>query len=86
MNRENWSKQINRRSTLMLIGAAVPILALSSTSAKASQMSQKTAHYIAKSTNGKLCSGCKFFEAPHACKIVEGDIAPNGWCMLWQKS
>ncbi|HTW26806.1 MAG TPA: hypothetical protein VME92_06750 [Acetobacteraceae bacterium] len=26
------------------------------------------------------CSVCVNFEPPNACKIVAGDISPNGWC------
>jgi hypothetical protein len=34
---------------------------------------------------GHTCSGCRFFQAPHACKIVAGTISPNGWCIAWAK-
>jgi hypothetical protein len=59
---------------LTLLGAAVPALALSTNEAWASKMPK----------NGKDCKGCKFFEAPSDCKLVEGSISPNGWCILWQ--
>jgi hypothetical protein len=26
------------------------------------------------------CRDCKHFIGPNRCKIVEGDIQPNGWC------
>lgn len=86
LNEKDRLARMNRRSTLMFIGATVPAIAMISTTAKASKMSQTTAHYIAKSTNGKLCSGCKFFQSPHSCKVVEGNIDPNGYCILWQKA
>lgn len=86
MKSETHSFRISRRGAMMLVGAAVPVLALSTTSAEASKMSEKVAHYVAVTPNGKKCSACKFFEAPRACKVVEGDIDPNGWCMLWQKA
>ena len=76
--------RMDRRSTLMLIGAALPVLALSTKSADAFQMSETTAHYIPDATDGKPCSGCAFFEASHACKLVKGDISPKGTCMLWR--
>ena len=34
---------------------------------------------------GKQCDGCNFFVAPNACKMVDGEIAPTGWCALWVK-
>lgn len=35
--------------------------------------------------HGQKCSGCHFFEPPHACSIVHGKISPNGWCIAWRK-
>jgi hypothetical protein len=29
------------------------------------------------------CDGCVNFQAPNACKFVQGDISPNGWCQLF---
>jgi hypothetical protein len=86
MKKETQSLRIDRRGAMMLIGAAVPVLALSTTSAEASKMSQKIAQYVPATKNGKKCAACKFFETPHSCKVVEGNINPNGWCMLWQKA
>lgn len=31
------------------------------------------------------CANCKLFEAPNACKSVDGVISPKGWCKLWIK-
>ena len=28
---------------------------------------------------------CNFFIAPNACKMVDGDISPTGYCILWVK-
>ena len=32
------------------------------------------------------CANCKLFEAPNACKSVEGAISPSGWCKIWIKT
>jgi hypothetical protein len=29
------------------------------------------------------CDGCVQFQPPNACKIVEGQISPNGWCEIF---
>jgi hypothetical protein len=76
--------RVDRRTTLKLIGTAVPFVALASTSAQASKMSQKAVRYQDDPKNGKDCAGCKVFEPPHGCKLVEGNISPKGWCMIWQ--
>ncbi len=85
MNKENIAGRVDRRTTLKLIGTAVPLVALAASSAEASKMSQKLAHYQDDPKNGKDCKGCKFFVKPHACTVVDGYISPKGWCMLWQK-
>lgn len=84
MSRQNRHHGIDRRSTLKLIGAAVPVLALSTESAWASKMSQKAARYQDDPKDGKECEHCKFFEKPHSCKIVSGTISPEGWCILYR--
>ncbi len=33
----------------------------------------------------KQCSNCLQFIPPDACKIVEGKIAPNAYCIAWVK-
>ncbi len=33
--------------------------------------------------DGQKCSMCVNFEAPNACKIVSGTIAPDGWCIAY---
>jgi hypothetical protein len=84
MKSEFKSPRMDRRSTLMLIGAAVPALALFTKSADAYQMPEVTAHYVPNATDGKPCSKCAFFEGPHSCKVVKGTISPKGTCMLWR--
>ena len=27
-----------------------------------------------------MCATCTLFIEPRACKVVDGDISPNGWC------
>ncbi|MDB5027713.1 MAG: iro [Candidatus Eremiobacteraeota bacterium] len=35
--------------------------------------------------HGQKCAGCKLFIPPNKCKIVTGNISPNGWCVAWVK-
>jgi hypothetical protein len=42
--------------------------------------------YQATSKDGHDCAGCKLFEAPNACKSVDGAISPSGWCKIWIKA
>lgn len=74
---------VSRRTVLFAAAAAVPALAL--TSPAEAKMTQAAVKYQADPKDGKQCDGCNFFVAPNACKMVDGDIAPTGWCALWVK-
>ena len=39
--------------------------------------------YQGSPKEGHQCSGCMHFQAPNACAIVSGNIAPAGWCAVW---
>ena len=39
--------------------------------------------YQDKPKDGQRCDGCTYFVPPRACGLVEGDIAPEGWCTAW---
>lgn len=74
----------SRRTVLIAVGGAVPLLALMSGGAEA-KMAQSAVKYQDSPKDGKQCDGCKLFVAPKACKSVAGDISPSGWCALWVK-
>ena len=56
--------------------------------AKASKQAMK---YQDQPNNGQRCDGCLQFVpgakpgAKGTCKVVEGDISPQGWCMAYVK-
>ena len=74
---------ISRRGVLGGAAVAVGVGAgLVSTCAYA-KTSQTDAKYQDKPSGANKCSGCMQFEAPNGCKLVEGNIAENGWCILY---
>jgi hypothetical protein len=50
------------------------------------KVSKELAQYQDSPKDGHKCSECSFFEPPKACKAVDGDISPDGWCQLWNQS
>lgn len=46
----------------------------------AEKMSRQQAHYQDTPNGIAMCSTCSLFVEPRSCKVVEGDISPNGWC------
>jgi hypothetical protein len=47
------------------------------------KLAQNIVQYQETPNDGKKCSDCVNFVAPNACKIVEGRINPNGWCVAF---
>jgi hypothetical protein len=39
--------------------------------------------YQATPKDGQRCDKCVNWEAPNACKLVAGTIAPSGWCIAF---
>jgi hypothetical protein len=83
---QNGCERISRR--FVLTGTALALGAVAAgaaaTCARAQQkVSQADAKYQAQPKDGQQCDGCVQFQAPSACKLVDGNIAPAGWCQLF---
>ena len=48
-----------------------------------SKFSQKMAKYQPNPKGSQQCDNCSQFNAPSACKVVDGTISPSGWCFLY---
>lgn len=51
--------------------------------AMASKMSPKAMQYRPTPNGNQRCDNCANFQAPGACKVVDGTISPAGWCILY---
>jgi hypothetical protein len=50
------------------------------------KVSQASVQYQTQPKDGKKCVDCLHFVAEsNTCKLVEGDISPDGWCVIWVK-
>ena len=50
------------------------------------KVSKASVQYQTEPKDGQKCADCLHFVAEsNTCKLVEGDISPNGWCQLWAK-
>jgi hypothetical protein len=43
-------------------------------------MSKQEAEYQDNPKDIRMCATCTLFDPPRACKVVEGDVSPSGWC------
>ena len=48
------------------------------------KLTKTQAKYQAQPKGDQRCSGCLHFVAEsNTCKLVQGEIAADAWCMLW---
>lgn len=82
----NNDKKYSRRVVLrgaVAAAAAVPVV-LSGVTAAYAKVKQADVKYQHQPKDGQKCEICANFEAPKACKLVDGEIDPNGWCQLYK--
>lgn len=53
------------------------------TAAETDKMSKQQADYQDSPKGIAMCATCTLFVAPHACKVVDGAVSPNGWCKVY---
>ena len=88
---EDNGKKTSRREILKLgafgLGAvgAMSLAGGAHAQQVAKRAAQKAVMYQQTPKDGKQCSGCQHFEAPSSCRIVDGEINPNGYCILFAK-
>ena len=64
---------------LIAAGAA----AVTGARAQDQKIAQALVQYQAMPKDGAECDKCVNWVAPNACKIVEGQINPKGWCVAF---
>ena len=74
----------------VLSGTAVALGVVAATTPVSQSMSQvkigqATANYQNTPKGDQRCDRCVNFQPPNACKFVQGDISPSGWCQLFVK-
>jgi hypothetical protein len=74
----------SRRFILSAGGVVIAAAAMGVAGAAQAKSPQKGVQYVEKSTKPNMnCGNCGSFIAPAACKIVDGVIAPTGYCIVW---
>jgi hypothetical protein len=46
----------------------------------ADKMTRERAEYQDTPKGISMCATCTLFEPPKSCKVVEGEVSPDGWC------
>jgi hypothetical protein len=80
------SKQPTRRAAMQnLIIGAFATLAVKPACAESDEpkLTKQQAGYQDQPQDIRCCATCSLFVAPNACKRVEGEVSPDGWCKLF---
>ena len=84
-DRNTAIEQMPRR-TLLKIGlyaAGAGALLAAAPAAAGTKLSQRAAAYQTTPKGAQRCDNCNQWQAPNACKIVDGEISASGWCRLY---
>ena len=81
-NRRSISRRVVLSGAALSLGAATSAAMVSRAEAQ-QKLSQADAKYQTTPRGDQHCDGCVNFQSPNACKFVDGDISPNGWCQLF---
>jgi hypothetical protein len=73
------SKRNFMRSALIGLAGAMSLPRLLF-AADGDKLSKQQAEYQDSPKGIQMCATCTLFVEPHSCKVVEGDVSPNGWC------
>jgi High potential iron-sulfur protein len=78
VGRRGWS----RRNAIgaMAGGLSSTLLLLAKAAEAADKMTKARAQYQDRPNGIYSCATCTLFEKPNGCKVVEGEVSPDGWC------
>ena len=62
----------------VLVAATVPSIAVAG-----SKIAKKAVKYQDTPKGAARCDNCRQWQAPAACKLVDGVISPSGWCSIY---
>lgn len=88
MNDESkLTRRVFFRGAATLAGAALVAAVIPVRDARAQQkLAKSVMQYQDTPKDGQRCDECVYWKAPNACGLVEGVIAPAGWCTAYNKS
>jgi len=77
-------RRLLRNATIAIGAGALAAMTLIAPPAIAgAKFSQKMAQYQPTPKGAQNCGNCVQFEPTTACKVVDGQVAAAGWCMLY---
>ena len=81
---------LGRAAVLLAAGAATlasSVAAATRNSGDAlaqAKVSKQEAQYQDQPKGEQRCSRCAQFQPPSSCRVIEGNVSPNGWCRFFE--
>ena len=79
------SRRTALKSVVLAAGAACAGLAWPRQAVAQGKVPKAAMKYQDQPKGDEKCSNCLQFVAPDSCKVVDGTISPNGYCIAWVK-
>ena len=78
---------LSRRQAIKVVASGTGLAALQSQRAGAQQkLAKLDARYQEHPNGAQHCALCEYYIAPVACKLVRGEVSPNGWCSFFHSA
>ena len=80
------SEDFKRTTRRAVLGAGAGLIAVATATAARAQdakVPQSAVQYQTSPKDGQRCDACVNWQPPNACKIVEGNIVPQGYCVAF---
>jgi hypothetical protein len=81
-DRQRISRRAALTGTAFALGATTAATVVRQAAAQ-QKISQALANYQGTPKGNDHCEVCTNFQSPNACKFVQGEISPKGWCQLF---
>lgn len=69
----------------LLAGGGALLVSLSAPSSAVAKMPKTAVSYQPTPKGSARCDTCVQWQSPDACKVVDGNISPSGWCSIYMK-
>jgi hypothetical protein len=72
----------SRRTVMRAVvsGVSAGLLSRMARAEASEKMTRQQAEYQGTPNSIYSCAVCTLFEKPKSCKVVEGEVSPDGWC------
>jgi hypothetical protein len=70
------------RGALRGVAAGLAVGVVARTTAQ-EKLTRREAEYQDSPKDIRMCATCTLFLPPKSCKVVDGEISPEGWCKLF---